>query len=179
MHLFQIHYNKIVQQDLILSENVSTVLVLPRQKKICLGLGGDSSNDSYVVSSLGALKILTGQKPYVTQQKLVQKINRSAREAIGGKITLRGCVMYSFLQKLLYNVLPRIRQFEGLRAPAHTNVYCFMLKDMFAFEELVPLFPYFENLSHLQCQFHFTTKSKSEAAVLGQSLQLCFLPSIS
>jgi len=176
MHPFQTHYNKVVQQDFILSGNVSTVAMLPRPKKISLSLGGDRSTDSYVVSSLAALNILTGQKPCVTQQKFVQQRNNSPREAVGGKVTLRGSSMYSFLYKLLFNVLPRIRQFEGLRSPAHEKVYCFLLKDMFAFEELVPLFPYFEDLGSLQCQFYFTTKSKAEAVVLGHSLKLCFLP---
>jgi len=176
MHPFQIHYNKVVQPDLILSENVSTVAELSGPKKVSLCLGGDRSNDSYVVSSLAALNILTGQKPYVTRQKFVQHSNQGSREAVGGKVTLRGISMYLFLYKLLFNVLPRIRQFEGLRTPAHEKIYCFLLKDMFAFEELVPLFPYFEDLGSLQCQFYFTTKSKAEAVVLGHSLQLCFLP---
>ncbi|CAN0442689.1 unnamed protein product, partial [Phaeothamnion confervicola] len=72
---------------------------------------------------------------------------------------------------------PHIRQFEGLRAPAHGKIYCFLLKDVFSFQELVPLFPYFEDLGSLQCQFHFTTETKGEVVVLGNSLQLCFLSS--
>nr|YP_011008048.1 ribosomal protein L5 [Desmarestia aculeata]WBP69914.1 ribosomal protein L5 [Desmarestia aculeata] len=176
MHPFQIHYNKVIQQDLILSENTSAAAMLPSPKKVSLCLGGSRSDDNYVIASLAALNILTGQKPFVTQQKFVQQRDRSPREAVGGKVTLRGSSMYIFWYKLLFNVLPRIRQFEGLRAPAHEKIYCFLLKDMFAFEELVPLFPYFEDLGSLQCQFYFTTKSKAEAVVLGHSLKLCLLP---
>ena len=82
--------------------------------------------------------------------------------------------MYFFLYKLLFDVVPPIRQFEGLQAPAHNNIYCFLLKDVFSFQELVPLFPYFEDLGSIQCQFHFTTKTKEEVVSLGNSLQLCF-----
>lgn len=174
MYSFKRHYYEIVQQDLILSENISTTSLLPAPKKVALCLGGESLDEKYVVSCLGALTIIGGQKPYFIQQKLSQQKNNSLRESVGGKITLRRAQMYLFLHKLLFHVLPRVRQFEGLRAPAHDNIYCFILKDIFSFEELVPLFPYFEEVSSLQCQFHFSTKDKTETSVLGHSLQICF-----
>ena len=176
MHPFQKHYYDVVQKDLILSNNLSTASLLPVQKKISLCLGGDSIDESYVIASLATLKIITGQMPYFIQQRPIHQKNIGSRESVGGKITLRGSNMYAFLYKLLFDVLPRIKQFEGFRYPAHKNIYCFLLKDIFAFQELVPLFPYFENLGSLQCQFHFTTKTKNEVIALGNGLQLCFIP---
>lgn len=176
MHSFQNHYHDVIQQDLILSENISTAAMLPALKKIDLALGGSHPDESYVIASLGSLNILTGQKPYLTQQKPVEQKSSRHKEAVGGKLTLRGSNMYNFLHKLLFEVFPHVRQFEGLRAPSHKGIYCFVLKDMFSFEELVPLFIYFEEIGSLQCQFHFTTKSEAEVVVLGNSLQLCFLP---
>nr|QWK44758.1 ribosomal protein L5 [Pleurophycus gardneri] len=177
MHPFEKHYYEIVQQDLILSENVSTVSLLTSPKKVAICLGGESSDENYVVACLGALNIIGSQKPYFIQKKSSQQRNSGPREGIGGKITLRRAQMYLFFYKLLFHVLPRVRQFEGLRAPAHDNIYCFILKDIFSFEELVPLFPYFEEVGSLQCQFHFTTKDKAETNVLGHSLQVCFFSS--
>lgn len=176
MHSFQKHYFDVVQRDLILSENFSTVSQLSAQKKIGLCLGGSSSDENYVIGCLAALKIISGQKPYLTQQKLTKTKNSGSKESVGAKVTLRGPSMYAFLYKLLFDVLPNIRQFEGLKTPAHENIYCFLLKDIFAFQELVPLFPYFEDLGSLQCQLHFTTKNRSEVVVLGNGLQLCFVP---
>nr|YP_010206382.1 ribosomal protein L5 [Alaria crassifolia]UAX19894.1 ribosomal protein L5 [Alaria crassifolia] len=174
MHSFEKHYYDIVQQDLLLSENVSTVSLLPAPKKVAICLGGESSDENYVVACLGALNIIGSQKPYFIQQKPSQQKNSGLREGVGGKVTLRRSHMYLFFYKLLFHVFPRVRQFEGLRAPAHDNIYCFILKDIFSFEELVPLFPYFEEVGSLQCQFHFTTKDKAETTVLGHSLQVCF-----
>jgi len=174
MQSFQKHYFDVVQTDLILSENLSTVSQLCAPKKISLCLGGSSSDENYVIGSLAALKIISGQMPYLNQQKSIKK-NSGPKEGVGGKVTLRGSSMYKFLYKLLFDVLPHMRQFEGLKPPAHTNIYCFLLKDIFAFQELVPLFPYLEDLGALQCQFHFTTKTKNEVVVLGNGLQLCFL----
>lgn len=179
MQSYQKHYYDIVQRDLILSENLSTVATLPAPKKVGLCLGGDSTDEIYVISSLAALKIISGQKPYFTQQQLTQLKGKGtgSREGVGGKVTLRGSSMYLFFYKLLFDIFPHIKQFEGLGFPAHDNIYCFLLKDIFSFQELVPLFPYFEDLGSLQCQFHFTTKTKNEVVVLGNSLQLCFLSS--
>nr|QWK44720.1 ribosomal protein L5 [Pelagophycus porra] len=174
MHFFEKHYYGVVQKDLILSENISTVSLLPVPKKVSLCLGGESSDENYVVSCLGALSIIGGQKPYFIQQKHSKQTNSGPKKGIGGKITLRRGSMYLFYYKLLFHVLPRVRQFEGLREPAHKNIYCFVLKDIFSFEELVPLFPYFEEITSLQCQFHFTTKDRSETNVLGHGLQVCF-----
>ena len=175
MQSYQNHYYDVVQRDLILSENFSTVSMLSAPKKVGLCLGGNSTDENYVIASLAVLKIISGQIPYFTQQQLTQQKGSGSSEGVGGKVTLRGSSMYFFLHKLLFDVLPHIRQYEGLRAPAHNNIYCFILKDVFSFQELVPLFPYFEDLGSLQCQFHFTTKSKDEVVVLGNSLQLCFL----
>lgn len=172
MQSYQKHYYDVVQKDLILSQNISTVSMLSAPKKVGLCLGGGSAEENYVIASLAALKIISGQTPYLTQQNGI-----GSREGVGGKLTLRRASMYFFLYKLLFDVLPHIRQFEGLRAPAHNNIYCFLLKDVFSFQELVPLFPYFEDLGSLQCQFHFTTKSKDEVVILGNSLQFCFLSS--
>lgn len=177
MHSFQKHYFDVVQKDLILTENVSTVSRLSSLKKVKLSLGGNSTEESYVISSLAALKIISNQTPYFIQQKFRQQKLSFVREGVGGRLTLRGQKMYSFLYKLLFDVLPQTRQFEGLRTPAHKNIYCFVLKDIFSFKELVPLFPYLEDLNNLQCQFHFTTSNKAEVVVLGNGLQLCFLSS--
>lgn len=177
MQPFEKHYYDIVQKDLILSENLLTVSLLPAPKKVVLCLGGESSDENYVVACLGLLNIIGSQKPFFIQQKTSQQRNSGTIEGVGGKVTLRRSVMYLFFYKLLFHVLPRVRQFEGLRAPSHENIYCFVLKDLFSFEELVSLFPYFEEVSSLQCQFHFTTKDKFEINVLGQGLQICFFSS--
>ena len=35
---------------------------------------------------------------------------------IGAKVTLRGDKMYEFLERLIYSALPRIRDFDGIKA---------------------------------------------------------------
>lgn len=174
MYTFQKHYHDIVQQDLILSDNISTVSTIPKLKKINIALGGSSSDDNYVISTAAALKIITGQKPFFTQQRATRFKGNTSKESVGTKLTIRGSKMYSFLYKILFEVLPYIKQFEGLRLPRHKNIYCFCLNDIFVFQELVPLFSFFEDLGLVQFQFHFTTKNVDDVLVLGSGLQVCF-----
>nr|YP_010372548.1 ribosomal protein L7 [Myagropsis myagroides]UPE50185.1 ribosomal protein L7 [Myagropsis myagroides] len=177
MHLYQNHYFNVVQRDFLLCSSVATSSMLPIPKKICLYLGTPGVNNSSVVSALCALKIITGQRPQVIQEKIkVIRYKKGKIYAVGCKVTLRGLQLYNFLFKLLFNVLPRIRQFDGLKLPSHQSVYCFVLKDIFAFEELIPLFPYFETLNHLKCQVFFGTNTKEDMLFLGNSMQLCFIP---
>nr|YP_009502532.1 ribosomal protein L5 [Sargassum yezoense]YP_009924820.1 ribosomal protein L7 [Sargassum siliquastrum]YP_010485660.1 ribosomal protein L7 [Sargassum macrocarpum]YP_010485697.1 ribosomal protein L7 [Sargassum serratifolium]AWV83128.1 ribosomal protein L5 [Sargassum yezoense]QNH69189.1 ribosomal protein L7 [Sargassum siliquastrum]UVW81769.1 ribosomal protein L7 [Sargassum macrocarpum]UVW81806.1 ribosomal protein L7 [Sargassum serratifolium] len=177
MHLYQNHYFNVVQRDFILCSNVATSNMLPIPKKICLYLGTPGVNNSSVVSSICALKIITGQRPYVSPEKIKVKRHKKGKiYAVGCKVTLRGLQFYKFLFKLMFNVLPRIRQFEGLKLPSHHSVYCFVLKDIFAFEELIPLFPYFEVLNGFKCQVFFGTNTKEDMLFLGNGLQLCFVP---
>nr|YP_009364836.1 ribosomal protein L5 [Fucus distichus]ARI50024.1 ribosomal protein L5 [Fucus distichus] len=175
MHPYQNHYHDVVQKDLILCNNVKTASKLPVIKKMSVYLGSEKADSNYVVSFFAGLKIISGQTPILIKKKTFSRLGGN-RDIVGGKVTLRGCRSYSFIYKLLFDVFPGIRQFDGLKLPAHSSIYCFVLKDIFVFEELIPLFPYFEDLSNLQCQFYFNTNNRSDILFLGNSLQLCFIP---
>ncbi len=174
MYTYQRHYYDIVQRDLILSENLSTIHNVPKLEKINIALGGSSSDENYVVSAAAALNIISGQKSFFTHRKKVLNGISNPKEIVGSKLTIRGSKIYNFLYKILFETLPYIKQFEGLKTPLHKNIYCFCLNDIFVFQELIPLFIYFEGLGDFQCQFHFTTKDKKEVLVLGSGLQFCF-----
>ena len=97
MHSYQKHYYDVVQKDLILSESLSSVSMLSAPKRVSLCIGGDSTDESYVIASLSALKIISGQMPYFTQQQLTKQKGSVSREGVGGKVTLRGsaCLLYT------------------------------------------------------------------------------------
>ncbi len=68
-------------------------------------------------AAIGDLTLITGQKPAVTRAKKSIS-NFKVREGmrIGAKVTLRGAMMYEFLDRLFNAVLPRIRDFSGIAA---------------------------------------------------------------
>jgi len=166
------HYYEVVQRDMILTEIVETVSELSSPTKVILSLGGDYNEESYVMSCIFFLFCVCGKKPFFIRQKI-----QGFRDGnvIGGKLTLRKFYMYNFISRLLFEVLPRTKHFEGFRFPQHDSSFSFVLKDIFAFEGLGSLFIYLDQLNFLQCQVHFTTKSKSEVSVLGQGLLFCFV----
>nr|YP_011008397.1 ribosomal protein L5 [Syringoderma abyssicola]WBP70368.1 ribosomal protein L5 [Syringoderma abyssicola] len=169
MFFLKTHYEEVVQKDNILTDVVSTTARLTKPTKIMLSIGGDKVDENSVMSSLFALDFIGNQKPYLTRNKTY-----GSNEVVGGKLTLRGFSMYAFMYKLLFDVLPRMKQFEGFKPPAHSGTFSFVIKNVLAFEGLGPLFFYFEDVESLQCQFHFTTKDKDEVLMLGRGLFICF-----
>lgn len=65
------------------------------------------------------LALITGQAPVETiAKKSISNFKLRAGQSIGAKVTLRGRIMYEFLERLLKMALPRIRDFRGVSAKA-------------------------------------------------------------
>jgi len=65
------------------------------------------------------LALITGQAPVETiAKKSISNFKLRAGQAIGAKVTLRGRIMYEFLERFLKMALPRIRDFRGVSAKA-------------------------------------------------------------
>ena len=63
--------------------------------------------------------VITGQKPAETRAKIsIANFKLRQNQAIGAKVTLRGAVMYEFLERLIKTALPRIRDFRGVSPKA-------------------------------------------------------------
>lgn len=94
---------------------------VPKIEKIVLNVGlGEATQNAKVVGVVEEeLKKITGQKPAVCKAK-VSVSNFKLREGmpIGLKVTLRGRLMYEFLDRLISVALPRVRDFRGVSANA-------------------------------------------------------------
>lgn len=65
------------------------------------------------------LSLITGQTPVETiSKKSISNFKLRAGQAIGAKVTLRGRIMYEFLERLIKMALPRIRDFRGISTKA-------------------------------------------------------------
>lgn len=94
------------------------VFSLPRVVKITINIGLKEALENQkaieIVSS--DLMHITGQKPAVTlAKKAIATYKLRAGDKIGLKVTLRGKRMYDFLEKLIAIVLPRVRDFRGVK----------------------------------------------------------------
>ena len=95
----------------------SNVMMIPKVTKIVVSMGlGAAIQDSKILDgAVNDLKRITGQKPVITKEKKSIS-NFKLREGykVGAKVTLRGAIMYEFLDRLLNIALPRVRDFQGI-----------------------------------------------------------------
>ena len=113
------HYTSTVLPKLQkeLGKNVNA---LPRLDKIVVNMGiGSLVTGGQKDYSLFEqhLTLITGQKPVLSKsRKAVSNFKLREGLPVGLTVTLRGQRMYDFLEKLIHVVLPRVRDFQGLRA---------------------------------------------------------------
>jgi large subunit ribosomal protein L5 len=82
---------------------------------------------------------ITGQKPVITKaRKSIANFKLREGRAIGTKVTLRGDKMWSFLDRLMNIVLPRVRDFRGVSAEAFDGRgnYTVGLREQLIFPEI-------------------------------------------
>jgi len=100
--------------------NYKNVMQVPRLEKIVLNMGvgqaGQTGGDSKLLdNAMRDLAIITGQKPAVTRaKKSISNFKIRAGARIGCKVTLRGQIMYEFLDRFVSTALPRVRDFQGI-----------------------------------------------------------------
>lgn len=97
----------------------NNVMQVPKLKKIVVsrGVGAAVADKKLVDHALEELTLITGQKAISTiSKKDVAAFKLRKGMPIGAKVTLRGERMYEFLDRLVTTALPRVRDFQGIRA---------------------------------------------------------------
>jgi len=95
------------------------VMQVPKLEKIVLsrGVGAAVADKKLVDHALDELTAITGQKAVSTlSKKDVAAFKLRKGMPIGAKVTLRGERMYEFLDRLVTVALPRVRDFQGIKA---------------------------------------------------------------
>ncbi len=111
------YYKDEVVEKLTKEFNYENVMAVPKLQKIVINVGaGNAINDGkYLDTVVNNIGLITGQKPVKTKAK--QSVsNFKLREGmpIGCKVTLRGKIMFEFLDRLINLSLPRTRDFQGV-----------------------------------------------------------------
>lgn len=139
-HLREKYLNEVVPA-MKTALNLENVMQYPRVEKIVvnIGLGEAMDNPKALEAAIGDLRSITGQKPLVTKAR-VSIANFKLREGreIGAKVTLRGDKMWSFLDRVMNIVLPRVRDFRGISPDAFDGRgnYTLGLKEQTLFPEI-------------------------------------------
>jgi large subunit ribosomal protein L5 len=97
--------------------NYSSVMEVPRVKKITLNMGvGEAKQDSNMLDAAKEqLATIAGQQPNVRlARKSIAAFKLREGMPVGVSVTLRRARMYEFLDRLQSVAIPRIRDFRGL-----------------------------------------------------------------
>jgi large subunit ribosomal protein L5 len=95
------------------------VMQVPKLKKIVIskGVGAAVSDKKLIDHAVDELTMISGQKAVATlSKKDVASFKLRKGMPIGVRVTLRGEQMYEFLDRLVTSALPRVRDFNGIKA---------------------------------------------------------------
>jgi len=134
-------YKDKVVPALIASRGYKNVMEVPKVTKVVVNCCIGSSVDTKVAleDAFNEIQMITGQRPIKTKStKSIANFKLRENQEIGVKVTLRGAIMYEFLERLIRTALPRIRDFRGVspRAFDGRGNYTLGVKDQTIFPEV-------------------------------------------
>jgi large subunit ribosomal protein L5 len=156
---------------------IANIHDVPRVVKVCVNIGAGEGKDNpkAVDNCVTTLQIITGQQPVITKaRKSISNFKIRQGMKIGCMVTLRGHMMWHFLDKLLNVVLPRVRDFQGVSVKNFDGRgnYNLGLKDQLVFPEII--FDEIGALKGLQITIVTSAKNDVEAAHLLSQLGMPF-----
>jgi large subunit ribosomal protein L5 len=111
-------YGTTVCQEIMKARGIDNVNAAPRLRKIVvnMGVGAARENKALIDAAAGDLTMITGQKASIRKaRKAISNFKLREDMPIGCMVTLRGARMWEFLDRLVAVVIPRIKDFRGLR----------------------------------------------------------------
>ncbi len=135
--LYNTQYAKELQTEL----GLKNFNQLPRLEKIVVNVGlGRAKDDKKIIETAkNTIRKITAQEPIETVAKnSIAGFKLREGNKIGIKVTLRGNQMYEFADRLINIVLPRLRDFHGVKAGAFdkSGNYSLGFVDQSVFPEL-------------------------------------------
>jgi large subunit ribosomal protein L5 len=119
--LYQEYKSRVVK-NLLALHGYKNVHQVPKISKVVVNTcinAGLSDYKQALEDAKSELTTVTGQKPAETRsKKSIANFKLRQNQAIGAKVTLRGKLMYEFLERLIRTALPRIRDFRGVSTRA-------------------------------------------------------------
>ena len=134
-------YKAEVAPALMKKYQYKSVMQIPKLDKVVVNVGaGDAKDNAKVIDTIIAeLSMITGQKAVPTYaRKSVANFKLREGMKIGAKVTLRGEIMYEFVDRLFNFALPRVRDFKGINPDAFDGRgnYALGLKEQLIFPEI-------------------------------------------
>jgi large subunit ribosomal protein L5 len=159
-------YREQIAPELMKEFSYKTPMQTPRLEKIVvsMGVGEALQNKKLLDAAIDDLTLITGQRAVKTKaKKSIANFKIRTGQEIGAKVTLRGTMMYEFLDRLLNVALPRVKDFRGVSQNAfdgHGN-YSLGITEQIIFPEID--FDKIERVAGLNIAIVTTARTDAEA----------------
>ncbi|MDR1106180.1 MAG: 50S ribosomal protein L5 [Treponema sp.] len=134
-------YREQIAPELFKEFGYTSPMQTPRLEKIVvsMGVGEALQSKKLLDAAIDDLTLITGQKAVKTKaRKSIANFKIREGQEIGAKVTLRGTMMYEFLDRLVNAALPRVKDFRGVNQNAfdgHGN-YSLGITEQIIFPEI-------------------------------------------
>ena len=112
-------YKEKIAPELFTELGYTSKMQIPAIKKIVvsMGVGEALTNKKLLDAAVTDLTQITGQKAVKTRaKKSIANFKLREGNEVGAMVTLRGNIMYEFLDRLINVALPRVKDFRGIKA---------------------------------------------------------------
>jgi large subunit ribosomal protein L5 len=173
----KIDYDTNIKKRMMDRFKYTSVMQVPRIEKIVLnvGMGDGHSNQNALNAAIEELSRITGQHAVKTVAKK-SIANFKIREGydVGCRVTLRGAIMFEFLDRLINIALPRVRDFKGLSTRSFDNFgnYNFSVREQIIFPEID--FDKVDKIHGINITIVTNSKSKDETKALLDEFKMPF-----
>ena len=170
-------YKDTVAPALVKEFNYTTPMQVPAIKKIVvsMGVGEALANKKLLDAAVADLTQITGQKAVKTRaRKSIANFKLREGAEVGVMVTLRGSIMYEFLDRLISIALPRVRDFRGISAKGFDGKgnYNLGIKEQIIFPEIE--YDKVDALRGMNISITTTAKTDEEAKALLLSFKFPF-----
>lgn len=170
-------YLKEVSPALMKGLNLDNVMQVPGVEKVVVNIGMGEAMDApkTLEAAVSDVSAITGQKPVITKaRKSIANFKLREGRAIGVKVTLRGERMWSFLDRLMNIVLPRVRDFRGVSRDAFDGRgnYTLGLREQLIFPEIE--YDKIDKVRGMEITIVTNAQSDDQAALLLEMLGMPF-----
>lgn len=146
-----------------------SAMAVPKIQKVVvsMGVGKAVQDKKFLESAQQDLMMITGQKPLVIRaKKSVSNFKVRQGDQTGLKVTLRGLMMYEFIDRLINLAIPRVKDFRGLNPKSFDGEgnYSLGMSEQTVFPEIDPA--KVQNLQGMNITFVTTAKTNDEAREL-------------
>jgi large subunit ribosomal protein L5 len=162
-------FNNEIVPEMMKRFNYKSTMQVPRIEKIVINMGiGETAKDSKILeAAMSDLATLSGQKPVVRKaKKSVAGFKIREGQPVGIKVTLRGNMMYEFLDRFLSTAIPRMRDFRGLTRKSFDKFgnYSMGIDEQLIFPEID--YDKIDQVRGMDITFTTTSKTKDESESL-------------